>query len=319
MATFPVINLEKINGEERATVMEQIKDACENWGFFELLNHGIPHDFLDNVERLTKEHYKKCMEQRFKELVASKALEGLEAEVTDMDWESTFHLRHLPESNIAEIPDLTDEYRKVMKEFALKLEKLAEELLDLLCENLGLEKGYLKKAFYGSSGSPTFGTKVSNYPPCPTPDKIKGLRAHTDAGGIILLFQDAQVSGLQLLKDGEWIDVPPMRHSIVINLGDQLEVITNGKYKSVEHRVIAQTDGARMSIASFYNPGSDAVIYPAPALVEKEAKDQKKQLYPKFVFEDYMKLYAGLKFQAKEPRFEAMKARETSTVPIATA
>lgn len=113
--------------------------------------------------------------------------------------------------------------RKVMKEFALKLEKLAEELLDLLCENLGLEKGYLKKAFYGSKG-PTFGTKVSNYPPCPKPELIKGLRAHTDAGGIILLFQDDKVSGLQLLKDGQWIDVPPMRHSIVVNIGDQLEV-----------------------------------------------------------------------------------------------
>lgn len=110
-----------------------------------------------------------------------------------------------------------------MKEFVEKLEKLAEQLLDLLCENLGLEKGYLKKAFYGSKG-PTFGTKVSNYPPCPHPELIKGLRAHTDAGGVILLFQDDQVSGLQLLKDGEWVDVPPMRHSIVINLGDQLEV-----------------------------------------------------------------------------------------------
>ncbi|GMI85624.1 ethylene forming enzyme, ethylene-forming enzyme [Hibiscus trionum] len=317
MANFPVINMEKLNGEGRAATMEQIRDACENWGFFEILNHGIPHDFMDTVERLTKEHYKKCMEQRFKELVATKALEGLQAEVTDMDWESTFHLRHLPQSNISEVPDLSDEYRKVMKEFALKLEKLAEELLDLLCENLGLEKGYLKKAFHGTKG-PTFGTKVANYPPCPTPDKIKGLRAHTDAGGIILLLQDPQVSGLQLLKDGEWVDVPPLRHSIVINLGDQLEVITNGKYKSVEHRVIAQTDGAHMSIASFYNPGSDAVIYPAPALLEKAAEDEKKNVYPKFVFEDYMTLYAGLKFQAKEPRFEAMKARET-TAPIATA
>ena len=94
-----------------------------------------------------------------------------------------------------------------MKEFALKLEKLAEELLDLLCENLGLEKGYLKKAFYGTRG-PNFGTKVSNYPPCPTPDKIKGLRAHTDAGGIILLFQDPKVSGLQILKDGQWSMFP---------------------------------------------------------------------------------------------------------------
>lgn len=122
-----------------------------------------------------------------------------------------------------------------MKEFALKLEKLAEELLDLLCENLGLEKGYLKKVFHGANG-PTFGTKVSNYPPCPKPDLIKGLRAHTDAGGIILLFQDDKVSGLQLLKDGQWIGVPPLRHSIVVNLGDQIEVHTLLYYGPVQPR-----------------------------------------------------------------------------------
>ncbi|KAL0442976.1 UNVERIFIED_CONTAM: 1-aminocyclopropane-1-carboxylate oxidase [Sesamum latifolium] len=287
MATFPVVNMEKLNGEERAATMAVIKDACENWGFFELLNHGIAPEFLDTVERLTKEHYRKCMEQRFKEMVASKGLEAVQSEINDLDWESTFFLRHLPVSNISEIPDLDEEYRKVMKDFAAQLENLAEHLLDLLCENLGLEKGYLKKAFYGSKG-PTFGTK------------------------------DDKVSGLQLLKDGEWVDVPPMRHSIVVNIGDQLEVITNGKYKSVMHRVIAQTDGTRMSIASFYNPGSDAVIYPAPALVEKE---ETKDLYPKFVFEDYMKLYAGLKFQAKEPRFEAFKTMQNTANlgPIATA
>ncbi|CAL5336374.1 unnamed protein product [Camellia sinensis] len=311
MEAFPLINMEKLNGEERGATMELIKDACENWGFFELVNHGISHELMDTMERMTKEHYRRFREQRFKELVASKALEGAQAEVTDMDWESTFFLRHLPQSNISEVPDLNDEYRKVMKEFALKLEELAEELLDLLCENLGLEKGYLKKAFHGTKG-PNFGTKVSNYPPCPKPDMIKGLRAHTDAGGIILLFQDDTVSGLQLLKDDQWIDVPPMRHSIVINLGDQLEVITNGKYKSVLHRVIAKTDGNRMSIASFYNPGNDAVIFPAPALVEKLEEEEKKEVYPKFVFDDYMKLYAGLKFQAKEPRFEAMKAMEAN-------
>ncbi|KAL3714695.1 hypothetical protein ACJRO7_006575 [Eucalyptus globulus] len=320
MESFPVINMENLNGEKRAITMDKIKDACENWGFFELVNHGIPPEFMDTVERMTKGHYRKCMDQRFRELVASKGLENVQTEVHDLDWESTFHLKHLPLSNISQVHDLEDDYRKVMKEFAVKLEKLAEELMDLLCENLGLEKGYLKKAFHGSNG-PNFGTKVSNYPPCPKPELIKGLRAHTDAGGVILLFQDDKVSGLQLLKDGQWVDVPPMRHSIVVNLGDQIEVITNGKYKSVLHRVVAQTDGNRMSIASFYNPGSDAVIYPAPALMESKGEEAGEAAYPKFVFEDYMKLYAALKFQAKEPRFQAMKATESSPnlEPIATA
>lgn len=75
------------------------------------MNHGISHELLDTVERMTKEHYKKCMEQRFKELVASRALDGVQTEVTDIDWESTFFLRHLPVSNISEVPDLDDRYR----------------------------------------------------------------------------------------------------------------------------------------------------------------------------------------------------------------
>lgn len=98
-----------------------------------------------------------------------------------------------------------------------------------------------------------------------------------------------------------------------------VQVITNGRYKSVMHRVLARTDGNRMSIASFYNPGSDAIIFPAPSLLEKEA-ERKSEVYPKFVFEDYMNLYARHKFQAKEPRFEAMKDLEKvmSAHPILT-
>ncbi|EPS72760.1 hypothetical protein M569_01997, partial [Genlisea aurea] len=301
MASFPVIDMEKLSGCERPEMMHTMKDACENWGFFEVVNHGVAWELMDTIERLTKEHYRNVMESKFEEMVSRKGLEGVELEVKDLDWESSFSLRHLPLSNVMDVPDLAHEYRVAMKEFAGKLEKLAEYLLDLMCENLGVEKGFLKKAFCGSEG-PSFGTKVANYPPCPKPELIRGLRAHTDAGGIILLFQDDKVSGLQLLKDGAWVDVPPLRHSIVINIGDQLEVvITNGKYKSVVHRVVAQKDGNRMSIASFYNPGSDALIYPAPVLVEKS------KAYPQFVFEDYMKVYAKLKFEAKEPRFEAFK------------
>ncbi|KAL5201370.1 hypothetical protein ABZP36_035724 [Zizania latifolia] len=312
--SFPIIDMGLLGGEGRPAAMELLRDACENWGFFEILNHGISTELMDEVEKMTKDHYKRVREQRFLEFARKTLKDGCDAQgvkAEDLDWESTFFVRHLPESNIGEIPDLDDDYRRVMRQFAAELEKLAERLLDLLCENLGLEKGYLTRAFRGSSGAPTFGTKVSSYPPCPRPDLVKGLRAHTDAGGIILLFQDDCVGGLQLLKDGEWVDVPPMRHSIVVNLGDQLEVITNGRYKSVLHRVVAQTDGNRMSIASFYNPGGDAVISPAPALVEQE--DTGRGTYPRFVFEDYMKLYVRHKFEAKEPRFEAFKSMETET------
>ncbi|KAF7080596.1 hypothetical protein CFC21_084650 [Triticum aestivum] len=318
--SFPVIHMEKLETGERGATMGVIRDACENWGFFELLNHGISAELMDEVERVSKAHYAACREEQFKEF-AAKTLEAGEKgdDVKDVDWESTFFVRHLPASNLADLPDLDHHYRQVMKEFAAEIEKLAEKVLDLLCENLGLEQGYLKRAFAGSRG-PTFGTKVSSYPPCPRPDLVAGLRAHTDAGGVILLFQDDQVSGLQLLKDGAWVDVPPMRHAIVVNIGDQLEVITNGRYKSVMHRVLTRPDGNRMSLASFYNPGADAVIFPAPALVEELSEEEAERagsaVYPRFVFEDYMNLYLLHKFEAKEPRFQAMKA---DAAPIATA
>ncbi|KAI4982225.1 hypothetical protein ZWY2020_022717 [Hordeum vulgare] len=271
--SFPVINMENLETEERGAAMEVIRDACENWGFFELLNHGISHELMDEVERVSKAHYAACQEEQFKEF-AARTLEAGEqgADVKDVDWESTFFVRHLPASNLADLPDLDHHYRQLMKQFASEIEA-------------------------GGEG-PTFGTKVSSYPPCPRPDLVDGLRAHTDAGGVILLFQDDQVSGLQLLKDGAWVDVPPMRHAVVVNIGDQLEVITNGRYKERHAPRAHLPDGNRMSIASFYNPGADAVIFPAPALVaaagaaERNEGEEGTAVYPRFVFEDYMDLRA---------------------------
>ncbi|KAL0345851.1 UNVERIFIED_CONTAM: 1-aminocyclopropane-1-carboxylate oxidase [Sesamum radiatum] len=113
-----------------------------------------------------------------------------------------------------------------------------------------------------------------------------------------------------MLKDGVWTDVQPLKNAIVINTGDQIEVLSNGKYKSILHRVVPQTDGQRRSIASFYNPSLKATIAPAPQLLgaKVENKASSATTYPKFVFGDYMSVYIEQKFQPKEPRFQAVKA-----------
>lgn len=79
--------------------------------YVKLLNHGISHELMDSVERLTKGHYRECMERKFKEMVASKGLEAVQSEIDNIDWESTFFLRHLPVSNMSEVPDLKEDYR----------------------------------------------------------------------------------------------------------------------------------------------------------------------------------------------------------------
>ena len=186
---------------------------------------------------------------------------------------------------------------ETMDEYIAQLIKLAEKLSELMSENLGLEKNYIKEVFSGTKG-PSVGTKVAIYPQCPNPELVRGLREHTDAGGIILLLQDDQVPGLEFLKDGEWVQIPPSKNNtIFVNIGDQVEVLSNGRYKSVLHRVMTEKKGSRLSIATFYNPAGDALISPAPKL-----------LYPNhYLFQDYLKLYSSTKFSEKGLRFESMK------------
>ncbi|GFS37615.1 2-oxoglutarate (2OG) and Fe(II)-dependent oxygenase superfamily protein [Actinidia rufa] len=229
---FPVIDFSKLNGETRAKTMAQIANGCEEWGFFQLVNHGIPEELLERVKKVCSECYKLEREESFKNSKKVKMLNDLMEKkksghkLENVDWEDVFLL-----SDENEWPSKTPGFKETMAEYRSELKKLAERVMEVMDENLGLPKGYIKKAFNGGDGEENafFGTKVSHYPPCPHPEVVTGLRAHTDAGGIILLFQDDKVGGLQILKGGQWIDVQPLPNAIVINTGDQIEVLSNGK------------------------------------------------------------------------------------------
>ncbi|KAK6236462.1 Oxoglutarate/iron-dependent dioxygenase - like 10 [Theobroma cacao] len=293
---IPVIDLDELHGEKRSQTMALLHEACEKWGFFQVDNHGIDMKLMERVKELVNTYYEENLKESFYESEIVKCLKNKES-MSNMDWESTFFIWHRPTSNINEIPNLSEEHCKTMDEYIAQLIKLAEKLSELMCENLGLEKNYIKEAFTGSKG-PAVGTKVAKYPQCPNPELVRGLREHTDAGGIILLLQDDQVPGLEFLKDGAWVQIPPSKNNtIFVNTGDQVEVLSNGRYKSVLHRVLAEKNGSRLSIATFYNPAGDALISPAPKL-----------LYPNhYRFQDYLKLYSTTKFSEKDPRFESMK------------
>lgn len=187
--------------------------------------------------------------------------------------------------------------REAMDEYIKQLMKLVENLSELMCENLGIKKSHIKEAFAGSRGA-SVGTKVAMYPECARPELIRGLREHTDAGGVILLLQDDQVPGLEFLKDGKWVKIPPSKNNrIFVNTGDQVEIVSNGVYKSRLHRVMAMKEGNRLSIATFYNPAADAIISPASDL-----------LLPSHVcFQDYLDLYSKTKFGDKALRFQSLK------------
>ncbi|KAI3495758.1 hypothetical protein L1887_38104 [Cichorium endivia] len=291
-----MIDFSKLEGEERSETMALLHDACEKWGFFQIENHGVNKELMEKVKKLVNQHYEENMEKSFYNSEIVKTVENKNG-TTDIDWESTFFLWHRPINKINECTNLSEELRKTMDEYIDQLIKVAEKLSELMCENLGLEKEHMKLAFSGTKG-PAVGTKVAKYPKCPHPELVRGLREHTDAGGIILLLQDDQVPGLEFFKDGKWVNIPPSKNNtIFVNTGDQVEVLSNGNYKSTVHRVMTDKDGSRLSIATFYNPNGDSVISPAPKL-----------LYPnRYTFQEYLKLYSSTKFEEKGPRFESMK------------
>ncbi|KAJ7973719.1 1-aminocyclopropane-1-carboxylate oxidase 1-like [Quillaja saponaria] len=293
---IPVIDLEALNSKKRSETMALLHQACEKWGFFQVENHGIDKSLMEKVKQLINAHYEENLKESFYQSQTAKSLEN-QGNTCDTDWESSFFIWHRPTSNIKAITNLSEELCTTMDEYIDQLIKLAEKLSELMSENLGLEKNYIKEAFSGSK-SPSVGTKVAKYPQCPHPELVRGLREHTDAGGIILLLQDDQVPGLEFFKDGKWMEIPPSKNNtIFVNTGDQLEVLSNGTYKSILHRVMADKNGSRISIATFYNPVGDAIISPAPKL-----------LYPNnYRFQDYLKLYATTKFGEKSARFKTMK------------
>ncbi|KAL5204247.1 hypothetical protein ABZP36_009118 [Zizania latifolia] len=312
---IPVIDFSKLDGDERAATLAEIAAGFEEYGFFQLVNTGIPDELLERVKKVCGDIYK-LREDGFEESNPTvKALarlvdqesEGLMVrKIEDMDWEDVFTLQ-----DDLSWPSNPPAFKETMMEYRRELKKLAEKLLGVMEELLGLEEGNIRKVFTNDGDLEAFyGTKVSHYPPCPRPELVDGLRAHTDAGGLILLFQDDRVGGLQVLPHGgdgrRWVDVQPVENAIVVNTGDQIEVISNGRYKSAWHRILATRDGNRRSIASFYNPARMATIAPA---IPATSSDVTTAAYPSFKFGDYMEVYVKQKFQAKEPRFAALATK----------
>lgn len=111
----------------------------------------------------------------------------------------------------------------MVEEYSKEIVRLGNILLKVFSINLGLEEDYLQKAF--GDGDIGACLRVNFYPKCPQPDLTLGLSSHSDPGGMTFLLPDENVTGLQVRKGGEWITVKPARHAIVVNIGDQIQVL----------------------------------------------------------------------------------------------
>ncbi|BAF27204.1 Os10g0558900, partial [Oryza sativa Japonica Group] len=129
---------------------------------------------------------------------------------------------------------------------------------------VGVEPKSLLSVFEGQAR----GLRMNYYPPCLKADKVLGLSPHTDPGGLTLLLQVNDVQGLQINKDGKWFSVNALNGALIVNIGDTLEILSNGKFRSVEHRAVVHPSRERISAALFYYPCQDMVISPLPDFVK---------------------------------------------------
>ena len=229
---IPVISLAGIDDEEnesfatprRAELCRKIVEACEEWGIFQVVDHGVNPLLIAEMTKLSMEFFSLPPEEKLLYDMSSGKKGGfsvsshLQGEAVQ-DWREIFTFFSYPKHSrdYSRWPDNPKGWRLAVEAYSENLMKLACKLLGILSEAMGLETETLVKECIEMDQKMV----VNYYPKCPQPDLTLGLKRHTDPGTITLLLQD-QVGGLQATKDNgkTWITVKPVEGAFVVNLGD---------------------------------------------------------------------------------------------------
>ncbi|XP_045793016.1 1-aminocyclopropane-1-carboxylate oxidase homolog 1-like isoform X2 [Trifolium pratense] len=258
--SVPIVDLKNIHANPalRVEVVDQIRCACHEWGFFQVINHGISvtvlNEMIDGIRMfheqdadVRKEFYTRDLQKKVMYYSNGTLFSGQAA-----NWRDTFGFRVAPDPfKPEELPPIC---RDIVIEYLQKITDLGFTIFELLSEALGLDPSYLKELNCAE------GLYIQGhyYPPCPEPELTMGATKHTDAGFMTLVLQD-QLGGLQILHEDKWVNVPPVHGALVVNMGDLLQLITNDRFVSVYHRVLSQNIGPRISVASFFVNSPDSI------------------------------------------------------------
>ncbi|KAG6633818.1 protein DMR6-LIKE OXYGENASE 2-like [Carya illinoinensis] len=282
---IPLIDLQGLEGPNREDIIKQIGQACQHDGFFQVKNHGIPVTMISKIMDVAREFFRLPESERMKnysddpsKTTRLSASFNVKTE-TVSSWRDFLRLHCYPlEDYVHEWPSNPPSFREDLAEYCTSIRGLVLRLLEAISESLGLQRDYIEKAL----GKQAQHMALNYYPPCPQPELTYGLPGHTDPNLITILLQD-DVPGLQVLRNGKWIAVNPIPNTFIINIGDQMQVISNDQHKSVLHRAVVNCNKERISIPTFYCPSPDAVIGPAKELIN----DDQPAVYRNFTYGEY--------------------------------
>ncbi|XP_059437864.1 protein SRG1-like [Corylus avellana] len=295
----PVIDMQKLFSPEfMDSELEKMHCACKEWGFFQLINHGVKASLLEKVKLEIQEFFKLPMEEKKTYWQEPGHLEGfgqafVVSEEQKLDWGDMFYMVTLPTSLRKPhlFPKLPLPFRDNLEAYSAELKSLAMKIIEFMAKALRMDYNDMKNLF--EDGKQAF--RMNYYPPCPQPDLVIGLNPHSDSVGLTILLQLNEMEGLQIRKDGMWIPVKPLPNAFIVNIGDILEIVTNGIYRSIEHRATVNSVKERLSMATFYNPRLEGDMGPAPSLITPESP----ALFKRIGVADYFKGLFSRKLDGK--------------------
>ena len=283
MTALPILDLAGFVADPSSTAgrdfVEGLRDVCHHESFFYLAGHGVPRALEEELvaaslaffdlplaDRLAVENVNSPQFRGYTrdggEYTAGKAdrREQLDigpedpAPVLGPDDPAWLRLRG-PNLWPPALPAL----RPAVEPWLARMQALGTTVMRGLAVALGQPGGHFDPIV---EPRPEFRLKVIRYPASQAPDDDQGLGAHRDAGFLSMILQD-DVGGLQVLRDGAWVDVPRIEGTYVVNLGEMVQLLTHGYFRAAVHRVVSPPAGRdRLSVAYFHNPALHATLTP---------------------------------------------------------
>lgn len=294
MSTVPVIDVAPFlagHPEGLEEVARQIGRACEEIGFFQIIGHGVPDSFIQDVYDVTKDFFdqpddvKSKVAQPAKDQVRGWSAVGKEGLSYSLDAEAPGDLKEKMDMGPHDVPD-DDPYfssadagphfapnlwpdepermEALWQQYFSVMSELSRQLMRMFAVALRLDADYFEDKIDRHISM----LRGMNYPDQPDEPLPGQLRAgvHSDYGSLTIVRQEDRPGGLQVMdKSGEWIDVPVIPGGLVVNIGDLMAEWTNDRWVSTLHRVVnpprdKALDSRRISLIFFHQPNYDAVI-----------------------------------------------------------
>ena len=269
----PVIDL---RGSD-ADIARAIDAACRSVGFFSVVGHGVDADRARQLDAAARAFFARPDDEKAGIAMArgGRAWRGwfpLGGELTSgrPDRKEGIYFGaelppderplHGPNQYPAALPEL----RAVLLPYLDAMTELGHRIMRNVALGLGLEDGWFDDHL---THDPLVLFRIFRYPPEEAPDANWGVAEHTDYGLLTILRQD-DLGGLEVHAPSGWIEAPPIPGTFVCNLGDMLERMTGGRYRSTPHRVRNRSREDRLSFPFFFDPAWEAEVLPVPALGE---------------------------------------------------